>query len=902
MEEPGGEDIFEEIWGTMKKGLRKRIQRNMRNLTVSEVYSEPRVAAKAQKMGLQQGSSFDLKTGYDFTKPADRNSCFRKIVQEDPELLVVCPPCGPFSCLQNLNYSKMEQSRAIALLGEGLEHLSFAMKLYEWQVRRGRWAIFEHPANSRGWKEPCVERVLALDGVERVRGDQCQYGLQVGPDGGPSKKPTDFMVNGKHMAKRLSMRCQGGHTHVPPMNGRAKQAERYPEKLCEAMVRGFKEDVREGCSSVYAFDLEDALDQEVTRHDEEQDDQSPEVLRGSGGDDEVESEEEVEEGLPRRVTESDKRKIRRLHNNLGHPSAQSFMRALRVARARPEVVKFVKEEFRYDICEAHVQPKAARPSILPRHFAPGKVIGVDVVFMPSNNPRHTIPVLNVTDWATCYQALEPLEGRLSETIWKGFMRSWVRTFGMPEMVVCDQGREFMNSFCRRVDESGAIIRTIGARSPWQQGRTERHGGLAKGMLKKVVEQIGPSNYDEWVTCVYEVESAKNRMFNRSGYSPAQRQIGMNVRIPGSMASDDPFDAVSQRSTASADIQRLLSIREAAQEAFVKHATQESIKRASRARPRVVRDFSAGEAVFVYRKPLPRKGGGPTGRTATWCGPGTVVMQEGPNLWIAMRGEMWKCAKEQVRSATPEENEAYGLLKDEFKELQAELGRKGSKRAFKDISNWDVPPSHGEEEGGEDDQRPPSQRPRLHEGDGREEEEQEQPSRPYPNQGNSRSSSSSSTSMGDNAEEEEGKNIASPHSRAVAAPQPPEEVMRRAAQSVMRNERLDGTPLQGYHPTRNKLENIRFAPYDSSLWSVTEEETDDLEKNDEWVFHEESRITYIDTHPQYRKKRRFLSTRQIGVPTASKVSPNQSNDLSAVPRRKSEAERSKLEETEGGART
>ena len=144
----------------------------------------------------------------------------------------------------------------------------------------------------------------------------------------------------------------------------------------------------------------------------------------------------------------------------------------------------------------------------------------------------------------------------------------------------------------------------------------------------------------------------------------------------------------------------------------------------------------------------------------------------------------------------------------------------------------------------DDQRPPSQRPRLHEGDGREEEEQEQPSRPYPNQGNSRSSSSSSTSMGDNAEEEEGKNIASPHSRVVAAPQPPEEVMRRAAQSVMRNERLDGTPLQGYHPTRNKLENIRFAPYDSSLWSVTEEETDDLEKNDEWVFHEESRITYI----------------------------------------------------------
>ena len=211
--------------------------------------------------------------------------------------------------------------------------------------------------------------------------------------------------------------------------------------------------------------------------------------------------------------------------------------------------------------------------------------------------------------------------------------------------MCDQGREFMNSFCRKVNEGGAIVRTIGARAPWQQGRTERHGGLAKGMLKRVVDQVSPTSYDEWVTCVYEVESAKNRMFNRSGFSPAQRQIGMNVRIPGSLGSDDQYDAVTQRSTASSDIQRLMSVREAAQEAFLKHSIQEAVKRAEQGRPRISRDFHPGEAVLVYRKPLPRKGGGQDGRVAQWCGPGSVVLQEGPNVWIAMRGEMWKCAKE-----------------------------------------------------------------------------------------------------------------------------------------------------------------------------------------------------------------------------------------------------------------
>ena len=57
-----------------------------------------------------------------------------------------------------------------------------------------------------------------------------------------------------------------------------------------------------------------------------------------------------------------------------------------------------------------------------------------------------------------------------------------------------------------------------------------------------------------------------------------------------------------------------------------------------------------------------------------------MIQEGPNVWVAMRRERWKCAKEQVRSATREEEETYGLPKDEFKELQAELGRKGSSRS------------------------------------------------------------------------------------------------------------------------------------------------------------------------------------------------------------------------------
>ena len=863
----------------MKRGVKKRLQRAMREVVVSEVFSEPRVATVAKKLGLKQGSSMDIVNGFDLTTEKDRRRCWKQLMQEDPDLIILCPPCGPFSALQNLNYPKMKVERAMALLGEGIQHLEFAMKIYEWQVRRGKKALFEHPATSKAWGEESVQRVLRIPGVSRVRGDQCEYGLRVGEDMKPARKPTDFMVNGKGMARALSKRCNGDHQHVPLVNGKAKGAQRYPEELCRAMVNGFREDWESGLSAVVFFenevdveeapedepaDLEEALDREMDEAVRE-----PRRVRVEGGqrnaeaeaDDSDDDEEDVSGDMPRGVTAADQRKIRKLHQNMGHPSNPDFLRALRMARARGEVLKYVKEEFKCDLCDSHQKPKAARPSTLPRHFEAGKVVGVDVVFMPSHDPRKSVPVLNVVDWATCYQTLEPLsEGTSAEKVWTAFLRCWTRIFGFPELVVVDQGREFMAGFSTKLNERGTIVRTIGARSPWQQGRTERHGGLAKGTLMKMLDQVGPVSYEEWVGCVYEVEAAKNRLFNRSGYSPAQRQIGMNVRIPGSLASDDPYDAALMRSSAGSEVQRMLQLRDAAMEAFLRHSSKEVIKRAEKARPRLRRDFNPGEAVFVFRRPLPRRGAATARdyRKAVWCGPGTVVMNEGPNLWIAMRGEMWKCAREQIRSATPEEEEAYGLLKDEFKELQQELARKGSKRGFKDISGWDVPGEEDEEEVEKEEQineEPPRQRRRVEERGQEQEEvedaEEKSEERESPEE-SSTSSSSSSTEKGSG-----GGRI-------------DEEQLEDATRSVVQNERLDGVPTASYEPTRVKVEKMRFKPYGGNLWTIDqdeEEEEEAEEEKDSWVYHEETNsIRRIHRVP---RKGRFVPQEKRGCPVPSK---------------------------------
>jgi len=67
-----------------------------------------------------------------------------------------------------------------------------------------------------------------------------------------------------------------------------------------------------------------------------------------------EAEEDVIEGG---MNCEDKKLVQKLHNNLGHPGKYEFCRALRMARARPEVWKYVKNEFRCGICDSQQKPR-----------------------------------------------------------------------------------------------------------------------------------------------------------------------------------------------------------------------------------------------------------------------------------------------------------------------------------------------------------------------------------------------------------------------------------------------------------------------------------------------------------------------------------------------------------------
>ncbi len=81
-------------------------------IDITEIFSPVRVVAIAEKMGLIGGLSMDLRTGWDFTRAADRERC-RQYIRRVKFLVVIgSPPCTMFSRLQNLNWGKSEERDA----------------------------------------------------------------------------------------------------------------------------------------------------------------------------------------------------------------------------------------------------------------------------------------------------------------------------------------------------------------------------------------------------------------------------------------------------------------------------------------------------------------------------------------------------------------------------------------------------------------------------------------------------------------------------------------------------------------------------------------------------------------------------------------------------------------------
>ena len=140
-------------------------------------------------------------------------------------------------------------------------------------------------------------------------------------------------------------------------------------------------------------------------------------------------------------------------------------------------------------CESRIKPSAKRPGGLPWCLSFNQIVGADLFdFDEFGWQQH---FLNVICWGTGYQMCETVKDKQSNTEREAFARCWTKHYGAPELLVTDQGPEFLGgAFTGYLAEQGCVHHTIDSQSPWQQGRTERAGGSLQENLRDVVRDCG----------------------------------------------------------------------------------------------------------------------------------------------------------------------------------------------------------------------------------------------------------------------------------------------------------------------------------------------------------------------------------------------------------------------------
>ena len=233
-------------------------------------------------------------------------------------------------------------------------------------------------------------------------------------------------------------------------------------------------------------------------------------------------------------------------------------------------------------------------------------------------------ILHMIDLFTRYSVAVARNSKSQNAIVDAIMKAWISYFGKPKKFLADNGGEFNNEAYRDMCDLLEIeMLKTAAYSPWSNGLAERHNGVLKESIKKIIEETGCSVETATVWAV----SAKNTLCNQSGYSSNQMVFGRNPNFPSVL--NDILPGLSCDDDLAYTVEENLKAMRVAREACIKSESSDKIKTALRHNVPAYNNekFENGQKVYYKRK------------DTRWSGPANVIGQDGKTVMIKHGGEM-----------------------------------------------------------------------------------------------------------------------------------------------------------------------------------------------------------------------------------------------------------------------
>lgn len=185
------------------------------------------------------------------------------------------------------------------------------------------------------------------------------------------------------------------------------------------------------------------------------------------------------------------------------------------------------------------------------------------------------------------------------------------------------------------------------------------------------------------------------MGRRYGFIPYQHVFGGDFRLPGLLTEGENTSHLHQSGAsvvhAADSFWTRQKMRMAARKAMVEADEKDKVIRAVEHRSRPSKDFQVGQLVYYWRR-FPKDD-----KKGAWRGPARVIGYfDSSKIWVCHDNKVWRCAPEQVRALTTDQEAAVKFVPIELQSQAGRFAKRGA-QTFIDVSNQGKPPN---EEGAE----------------------------------------------------------------------------------------------------------------------------------------------------------------------------------------------------------
>ena len=330
-----------------------------------------------------------------------------------------------------------------------------------------------------------------------------------------------------------------------------------------------------------------------------------------------------------------RRTLRKLHIRWFHCSAKRMCTLLSAAGVHNDVLMLVPSIIdTCDICRnwQRVGPRTVTSTRVPDTF--NLEVQIDLLFYKTN------VVLHCVDACTRWTAVEILPNREPESILDGFAKCWIRIFGCPATILCDQEGGVVSDLAAEWFERRGIKVVFRAKEQ-HCGLVERHNQILRAQLHLLDDQSNVEGLAVPFSVVLsESVFAKNALFRCGNASPYEAVFG---RVPPllSVVGEETGEALADRDAARVRHLALGSMIQATADQKARTADNTKTRRAGQ-----LLELQTGDLVDFFRKPISKDSTG-------WHGPAQIVdlssLRDGI-VHIKWQGRVLSARVQDIRSA------------------------------------------------------------------------------------------------------------------------------------------------------------------------------------------------------------------------------------------------------------